>query len=49
MGFDGSSTEDSPPAWESPLVLHGKTTARDTSRDFVAFLKEVVSLCRGIK
>src|SRR5262244_3808518 len=25
--------------------VHGKTTARHTSRDFVAFLQEVVSLC----
>jgi len=25
--------------------VHGKTTARHTSRDFVAFLEEVVSLC----
>jgi transposase len=25
--------------------VHGKTTARHTSREFVAFLKEVVSLC----
>jgi hypothetical protein len=25
--------------------VHGKTTARHTSRDFVAFLKEVVALC----
>lgn len=25
--------------------VHGKTAARHTSRDFVAFLKEVVSLC----
>src|SRR5215813_9016806 len=26
--------------------VHGKTAARHTSRDFVAFLEEVVSLCR---
>src|SRR5438105_1880842 len=26
--------------------VHGKTAARHTSRDFVAFLKEVVALCR---
>ena len=25
--------------------MHGRTTARHTSRDFVAFLQEVVSLC----
>ena len=25
--------------------VHGKTAARDTSREFVAFLQEVISLC----
>jgi transposase len=29
--------------------VHGKTAARHTSREFVAFLKEVVSLCPGNK
>jgi transposase len=29
--------------------VHGKTTARHTSREFVAFLKEVVSLCPSNK
>jgi len=29
--------------------LHGKTAPRHTSREFVAFLKEVVSLCPGNK
>jgi len=29
--------------------VHGKTAARHTSREFVAFLKEVVSLCPGRK
>jgi transposase len=29
--------------------VHGKTTARHTSLDFVAFLEEVVSLCPGQK
>ena len=29
--------------------VHGKTTARHTSREFVAFLKEVVSLCPANK
>ena len=29
--------------------VHGKTTARHTSRDFIAFLQEVVALCPGNK
>lgn len=29
--------------------VHGKTAARHTSREFVAFLKEVISLCPGHK
>ena len=29
--------------------VHGKTTARHTSREFIAFLQEVVALCPGNK
>jgi transposase len=29
--------------------VHGKTTARHTSQDFVTFLEEVVSRCPGKK
>jgi transposase len=32
------------PRWTTGRV-HGKTAARHTSRDFVAFLEEVVALC----
>jgi hypothetical protein len=33
------------PYHKRALFLHGRTAARHTSRDFVAFLAEVVSLC----
>jgi DDE superfamily endonuclease len=49
-----SATASNNPAWHAFLYgaldtktgrVHGKTAARHTSRDFVAFLEEVVSLC----